>query len=174
MASTYEGRRHGKADRHRRAVGERRTADPRGQAPLSLPGRKRIDDLRAPTGILFVLRTGISWPDLPQEMGYGSGMTCWRRVREWNEAGVWQELHEVLLARATPATHQAPDRATQEPTRLGLGKKRWVVERMISWLHQKRKLRIRYERRDDIHEALRQIGCALTCFSRLQAVESLC
>ena len=56
----------------------------------------------------------------------------------------------------------------------GLGRERWVVERTISWLHQKRKLRIRYERRDDIHEALLQIGCALICFSRLQAAGSFC
>ena len=63
------------------------------------PGRKRIDDRKVLTGILFVLRTGISWPDLPQEMGCGAGMTCWRRLQEWNEAGVWQDLHEVLLAK---------------------------------------------------------------------------
>ena len=67
------------------------------------PGRRRIDDRRVLTGILFVLRTGISWPDLPQEMGCGSGMTCWRRLREWQEAGVWQRLHELLLARLNEA-----------------------------------------------------------------------
>jgi transposase len=49
-------------------------------------------------GILFVLHTGIQWEHLPQELGFGSGMTCWRRLRDWNEAGVWQQLHEVLLA----------------------------------------------------------------------------
>jgi transposase len=62
------------------------------------PGRKRIDDRRALTGILFVLKTGIPWAALPQEMGCGSGMTCWRRLREWQKAGVWQKLHEALLA----------------------------------------------------------------------------
>ena len=67
------------------------------------PGRRRIDDRNVLTGILFVLRTGISWPDLPQEMGCGSGMTCWRRLQEWNEAGVWQRLHEVLLAKLNEA-----------------------------------------------------------------------
>jgi transposase len=49
------------------------------------------------TGILFVLKTGIAWEHLPQEMGCGSGMTCWRRLHEWNHAGVWQRLHHVLL-----------------------------------------------------------------------------
>src|SRR5436190_11379488 len=63
------------------------------------PGRKRIDNRRALSGILFVLKTGIGWEDLPQEMGCGSGMTCWRRLREWQAAGVWQKLHAVLLAR---------------------------------------------------------------------------
>ncbi len=63
------------------------------------PGRKPVDNRRALTGILFVLKTGIGWEDLPQEMGCGSGMTCWRRLRDWETAGVWQQLHEVLLAR---------------------------------------------------------------------------
>ncbi len=63
------------------------------------PGRKPIDDRQALTGIMFVLKTGIGWEDLPQEMGCGSGMTCWRRLRDWQAAGVWQRLHEVLLAK---------------------------------------------------------------------------
>jgi transposase len=49
-------------------------------------------------GILFVLYTGIRWEFLPQELGFGSGMTCWRRLRDWNKAGVRQRLHELLLA----------------------------------------------------------------------------
>lgn len=62
------------------------------------PGRKRVDDRKALAGILFVLKTGIPWAALPQEMGCGSGMSCWRRLREWQKAGVWQKLHETLLA----------------------------------------------------------------------------
>jgi transposase len=61
------------------------------------PGRKRIPDRQVLAGILFVLKTGIPWEDLPQEMGCGSGMTCWRRLAEWTGAGVWQRLHHVLL-----------------------------------------------------------------------------
>jgi transposase len=61
------------------------------------PGRKRVPDRAALTGILFVLKTGIPWEHLPQEMGCGSGMTCWRRLRDWNDAGVWERLHQVLL-----------------------------------------------------------------------------
>ena len=63
------------------------------------PGRQRLDDRKALTGILFVLKIGIPWEMLPQEMGCGSGMTCWRRLKEWQEAGVWQKLHETLLSR---------------------------------------------------------------------------
>jgi transposase len=63
------------------------------------PGRKRLDDRKALTGILFVLKTNIPWEDLPSEMGCGSGMTCWRRLHDWNDAGVWPRLHQVLLAR---------------------------------------------------------------------------
>lgn len=45
----------------------------------------------------FVLHTGIQWEFLPQELGFGSGMTCWRRLRDWHEAGVWEQLQQVLL-----------------------------------------------------------------------------
>lgn len=62
------------------------------------PGRKRLDDRKGLCGILFVLYTGIRWEFLPQELGFGSGMTCWRRLRDWNDAGVWTRLHENLLA----------------------------------------------------------------------------
>ena len=62
------------------------------------PGRKRLDDRKVLCGILFVLYTGIPWEFLPQELGFGSGMTCWRRLRDWHQAGVWQRLHESLLA----------------------------------------------------------------------------
>ena len=61
-------------------------------------GRPRVDDQQALNGILFVLRTGIAWEDLPQELGWGSGMTCWRRLRDWQAAGVWHRLHMALLA----------------------------------------------------------------------------
>ncbi|SFY41554.1 Putative transposase of IS4/5 family [Streptomyces atratus] len=54
-------------------------------------------------GTSTVLHTGIQWEYLPQELGFGSGMTCWRRLRDWNEAGVWQRLHEVLLAELNAA-----------------------------------------------------------------------
>ena len=62
------------------------------------PGRKPIENRKALTGILFVLKTGIPWEDLPRELGCGRGMTCWRRLRDWQEAGVWQAVHENLLA----------------------------------------------------------------------------
>lgn len=48
-------------------------------------------------GILFVPCTGIQWEWLPQELGFGSGMTCWRRLRDRNAAGAWRRLQEVLL-----------------------------------------------------------------------------
>lgn len=61
------------------------------------PGRKPLDDRQALTGILFVLKTGIPWEDLPAEMGCGSGMSCWRRLRDGPAAGVWYALHQRLL-----------------------------------------------------------------------------
>ncbi len=70
---------------------------------MRYPGRKPLDNRKALSGILFVLKSGIPWEMLPQEMGCGSGMTCWRRLRDWNEAGVWQRLHELLLAKLREA-----------------------------------------------------------------------
>lgn len=61
------------------------------------PGRKPLSNRQALTGILFVLKTGIPWEYLPQELGCGSGMTCWRRLRDWQKAGVWGKLHHLLL-----------------------------------------------------------------------------
>ena len=67
------------------------------------PGRKPLDDRAVLTGILFILQTGLRWDLLPREMGCGSGMSCWRRLRDWQAAGVWDRLHEVLLARLRAA-----------------------------------------------------------------------
>jgi transposase len=61
------------------------------------PGREALDDRAVLCGILFVLRTGVRWERLPAELGFGSGMTCRRRLRDWDNAGVRQRLHEVLL-----------------------------------------------------------------------------
>ena len=63
------------------------------------PGRKPIDNRKALSAILFVLRTGIPWEYLPQELGWGSGMTAWRRLEAWQKRGVWKKVHESLLAR---------------------------------------------------------------------------
>jgi transposase len=169
-----------------------------------------------------VLYTGIAWQHLPQELGFGSGVTCWRRLDEWQRAGVWDQLHAVLLARlraadqldwskaiadssqvqadAVPAVcgavgcpRRRPDciiadrgydhekyrrllrergirpviarRETEHGS--GLGRHRWVVERTFAWLHQFKRLLVRYERRAEMHKALLGLACSLVCFRRL-------
>ncbi len=63
-------------------------------------GRRRsVGDRAALNGILYVLQSGVPWEDLPQDIGYGSGMTCWRRLRDWQAAGVWDRLHVAMLRR---------------------------------------------------------------------------
>jgi transposase len=229
-------------------------------APSPKGGRFRINDRAALTGILFVLRTGIPWEDLPVEMGCGSGMTCWRRLRHWQADGTWDRIHKILLDRLRgadtiawsraiidsssvraahsgtstgpspgdrakagsklhvivdangiplaagvtaanahdvtefgplfrklPAVAGKVGRPRRRPDAMqgdraydselhraalrqmgiepvlarrceehgsGLGVYRWVVERTMAWLHQNRRLRVRYERRPDIHQAL--------------------
>jgi transposase len=71
---------------------------PRKERRFRYPGRKRLDDRAALQGILFVLHTGIAWRHLPLELGFGSGSTCYRRMVEWQEAGVWEQLHALLLS----------------------------------------------------------------------------
>lgn len=238
-------------------------------------GRPWVGNRQALTGILFVLKTGIPWEMLPQEMGCGCGMTCWRRLRDWQAAGVWQKLHEVLLAElneadlidwsravvdsamlramcgglktgpnptdrrkpgskhhlltdangtplvviltaanvhdvnkllplvdSIPPIHgkrgpprNKPDRVQADtaydseshrrklrqrritpviPKRnrehgSGLGVYRWVVERTLSWLHHFRRLRTRWERRPDIHEAFITFAESLICLNLIHA-----
>ncbi|MGW5782113.1 IS5 family transposase [Streptomyces sp. NPDC003863] len=246
-------------------------------APKLAAGRPRVPDRQALCGILFVPHTGVQWEYLPQELGFGSGMTCRRRLAAWNEAGVWDRLHVILLtklrsakqldwsravidsshvraARRGPKSRPSPvDRARpgskhhvlvdgqgiplavsltggnrndvtqlmpllakipsvaglvgrprRRPDMLladrgydhdkyrrlvwargikpviarrgvphgsGLGIYRWVVERTIAWLHGFRRLRVRWERRDDIHEAF--LGLA-TCLITHRHVQRLC
>jgi transposase len=240
------------------------------------PGRKPISDRAALTGIIFVLQTGIPWAGLPVEMGCGSGMTCWRRLRDWQAAGVWQAMHQAMLDhlacgwpfgpvsgdcrqrlgsrrawrgpnrpeyptdRAKPGSKHPvltdangwplnaqvtaanvndvtqlepllagmapirgrPGRPRRKPHQMqgdrgydsqplrdrlraqgivpvlarrgtahgsGLGRTRWVVERTIAWFHQFRRLRNRYERRADIHQAFLHRASALICWRGLES-----
>jgi transposase len=243
--------------------------------PSPKGGQPRLDDRKALTGILFVLKTGIPWEDLPCEMGCGCGMTCWRRLRDWQVGGVWDKIHKVLLAKLrnadkidwaralidssfvraayggektgpspvdrskpgskhhvltdasgiplassvtaanvndidqlAPLFNALPEVAGKaghprkkpdslqgdlaydsEPHRQGLrdlevepilpekqiddqsglGETRWPVERTLSWFHQNRRLRNRYEKRPDIHQAFLTLACIKICASALLA-----
>jgi hypothetical protein len=100
-------------------------------------------------GILFVLYGGIRWEFLPQELGFGSGMTYRDQVRRFQ------------------ITPHIARRGTEHGS--GLGVHRWVVEGALALQHWFRRVRIRWEIRDDIHDAFVTLGCAIICWRRRQA-----
>jgi transposase len=74
-----------------------------------------VDDHAALNGILYVLHSGIPWEDLPQELEFGSGMICWRRLRDWQAAGVWARLHLAMLRRLREHDRIDWSRACNDP-----------------------------------------------------------
>ena len=247
---------------------------PRRQRRVSLPGAPAARRPAGAAGILFVLHTGIGWEHLPQELGFGCGMTAWRRLRAWQQAGVWEKLHQVLLAELHAADRVEWSRAVADSSYLqakkggskvgpspvdrgrrgskhhllvdgggiplawtltggnrndvtqllelldrvppvrgrigrprrrprtliadrgydhdkyrrllwqrgikpviarrqtehgsGLGRDRWVVERTFAWLHSRRRLLLRTDRNDDVHEGFLALACCLICWRRLE------
>jgi transposase len=87
---------------------------PKKQRRFRYPGRKPLPDREALQGILFVLQTGIAWRHLPLELGFGSGSTCYRRLDEWQQAGVWERLHALLLAELRAAGELEWERAVAD------------------------------------------------------------
>jgi transposase len=107
---------------------------PKRERRFRYPGRKPLDDRRVLAGVLFVLHTGIAWEHLPQELGFGCGMTCWRRLHAWQEAGVWAALHELLLAELNAAGTLDWSRAAADTSQIQAkkGARRSVPARSIA------------------------------------------
>jgi transposase len=129
------------------------------ESPKPTGGRPRVPDRAALTGLIFVLRSGIPWEMLPQAVGCGLGVTCWR-PRNWQDAGVWDRLHRTPIDRLgnggrikVRIAHKGPESSER------LGRHRGVIERTLAWLNRYRRLTIRYERRVDIHQAFLPLGC---------------
>ena len=95
-----------------------------------------------------------------------------RRPRRLFGDGAYHLRRDRLALRARSIQAKIPRPGAKHGS--GPGRERWVVERTLSWLHQYRRLRIRYERREDIHEAFLAIGCGLICFKALVRAEALC
>ncbi len=99
------------------------------------PGRKPIDHRKALCAILFVLKTGLPWEYLPQELGWGSGMTAWRRLHAWQRKGVWKRIHEALLAHLQGADQIDWSRAIVDSSSVRAmhgGKKRDPIQRIAA------------------------------------------
>jgi transposase len=104
------------------------------EPPKPKGGRPRVPDRACLTGIIFVLRSGIPWEMLPPELGCGSGVTCWRRLRDWQEAGVWERLHRELLDRLGEADRIDWSRANLDSTSIPAkrGATSWAPTRRIA------------------------------------------
>jgi transposase len=103
------------------------------QKPRPRGGRPPVSDRMVLTGILFVLKSGIPWEMLPQKMGCGSGMTCWRRLWEWQSAGIWEKLHQAVLNELRKADQFESSRATINSGTIravGGGKKKAQIQRI--------------------------------------------
>jgi transposase len=97
------------------------------EPPKPTGGRPRVPDRAGLPGIRVVLKPGIPWAYRPQELGGGSGVTCWRRLRDWQQAGVWDRLHQTRLDRLGEADRIDWDRASLDSARIPAkrGAKRW-------------------------------------------------
>lgn len=104
------------------------------EPPKPKGGRPRVSDRAALTGIIFVLKSGIPWEMLPLEMGCGSGVTCWRRLRDWQASGVWDRLHQTLLDELGAADQIDWERASLDSASVPAkrGAQRWDRTRPIA------------------------------------------
>jgi transposase len=99
------------------------------------PGRKPLGNRETLSAILFVLKTGLPWEYLPQELGWGSGMTAWRRLRVWQRRGVWKKIHHVLLIHLQEADQINWSRAIVDSSSVRAmhgGKKRDPIQRIAA------------------------------------------
>jgi transposase len=99
------------------------------------PGRKPIGHRETLSAILFVLKTGLPWEYLPQELGWGSGMTAWGRLDAWQRRGVWKKVHEALLAHLQGADQIDWSRAIVDSSSVRAmhgGKKRDPIQRIAA------------------------------------------
>lgn len=119
--------------------------------------------------------TGANWHDVTQliplvnavpAIGGKPGPRLRRPTSLYADRAYHSQMHGILLRHKGIQPHIAQ---RGQPHGSGLGQVRWVVERTLSWLHQYRRLRVRYERRADIHEAFLVLGCALICWKTLQS-----
>ncbi len=118
---------------YEQTIGQRRTL---GHDPAAAAGRAaqaegrtpRVSERAALAGIIFVLKTGIPWELLPQETGCGSEVTCWRRLRDWQDAGVWERLDAGLAGFSECTPKKEGDETGINPTDKGKpGTKRHIV-----------------------------------------------
>ena len=117
-------------------------------------GRPRISDRRCFEGILWILRTGAQWNELPKV--YGSGSTCWRRLRDWEEAGILLKLWRAFLTDLDDREKLKWDRCFMDgsfaPAKKGAEKSEkrrkervqsgwfWSMARVLRWEHDYRRL----------------------------------
>ncbi|WP_417159207.1 transposase [Streptomyces gilvifuscus] len=91
--------------------------------PEKAPRSRPVDDRLCLQGILYVLHTDIAWQLLPLGLGFGSGQTCWRRLERWQKAGVFDQLHCILLAELNAAGELGWSRACVDGSHIRVKKR---------------------------------------------------
>ncbi len=162
--------RHGNFSRRRQTLGDRVTADSAAsEASHTTRGQEARGLSHSSEWDLFLLCSDTPWKLLPQELGFEYGMTCWRRLRDWQEAGVWQELHRVLMEQLHQANQIGWERVAVDSSHVRAAElRRFRMQvgdvRTSSGFHQQRRLRVRFERRADIHEDFLYLAESLICW----------
>jgi transposase len=146
---------------------------PKPKAQPGKSGRPPQNPRDVLNGILWILRTGAQWTDLPQ--WYPPKSTCHRYFQQWNKSGVFakiltalaRDLKERGIEMIAPHKYNRCQASTQDGRALRRYRKRWKIERLFTWLQNFRRLVVRYEYHLENFLAMIRLGCIVILLRRV-------